>query len=333
MDICLPDDKALLICGSLNANIADRKRSRSDILPCHIYQRGYFVPIEYFNDWGELGVSSFAFSRKNSSLFFVSTGNDLYKFDLNEKVYDRCLISDIKDIHEMEISGDVLWISNTGFDEIIGLNVIDNEIITRISLSNFSGSRFLNGDDNSENGHQETIDRFHCNYVFHDYQGDLSCLVHHVTGKQLIKREAPLFIKKHGNGGVINLTRGSGISLKLSAPHNVRKIDGGYWICDSGKKQTNIYDESWKLIGGFSNRGWSRGMDFSEEDDLVFIGISETRKRYLRIFQDEFVPNMIEIHSISEKRRLGEILCPECIEQVNNIYLINGSTAEKLLNL
>jgi hypothetical protein len=52
-------DKRILVIGSLNANPADRAISRDNIRSMQVIDENQqILPLNYFNSWGELGMSS-----------------------------------------------------------------------------------------------------------------------------------------------------------------------------------------------------------------------------------------------------------------------------------
>jgi hypothetical protein len=182
-------------------------------------------------------------------------------------------------------------------------------------------------------GEVEVIDRFHCNQIFDGFNGELYALVHHVTGKQLIRRIGRKLVKNQGNGGLIDLTTGRGIPLNLSGPHSVEKVGESYWVFDSGRATVNIYDRAWLLHETLSTRGWGRGAGVSESLGLFYAGVSETRKRYLGMGpKAQRAPNMVRIFSIESREPVKDVEISN-IEQVNNVYAISRSTALALLEL
>jgi hypothetical protein len=161
----------------------------------------------------------------------------------------------------------------------------------------------------------------------------LYALVHHVTGKQLIRRIAEKFIKSQGNGGVINLSTGRVVPLRLRAPHSVRKVRGDYWLCDSGNATVNVYSPEWELKETIRAKGWGRGADTSEALGTFYLGISATRRRYLNVVSSgRKVPNMVQVLSVADGSPVGEVEF-SAIEQINNVYTIPREMAAALLDL
>ena len=330
----LGDNHSLLILGSLNAKPADRKLKRSEIIPCQLLKKGDLVPVSFFNDWGDLGISSLTYNLQDPIVLYLSTGNDLYRIDLQKKTIEEISITGLRDIHEISSIENNIWISNTGHDELIVFDIHKKQVSKRINLNVYRSKIKINeeGDETFTDEHKQT-DKFHCNQVFPGHDGDIYGLVHHVTGKQFIRRVAHKLIKSQGNGGVINITKGYPVPLKLSGPHSLRKIGSYYWVCDSGNAQTNVYDNKWNLMSVVKNKGWGRGADFSEQRGVLFLGISATRKRYLEMLKGvaQSNMNMIEIVSIDNKNTIDSIPIPSGIEQINNIYIVSNQVADRLL--
>ena len=92
-----------------------------------------------------------------------------------------------------------------------------------------------------------SVDKFHCNQIFQGYDDQIYALVHHANGKQLLQKVAKKILKLQGDGGIINLTTGQSFNLKLSAPHNVRKISEDYWIFSSGDSKIKLFFSIKKL--------------------------------------------------------------------------------------
>jgi len=321
----------ILITGSLNAKPPDRTMDREDIRPIQIADNKEIFPIHYFNDWGELGVSSLAWKKDIPNKVYLTTGNDLYKIDFETQYIEEIKIPNLKDIHEIDIIDDILWISNSGKDEVIAYDIKKKQILERISLDKYR-SRGQTEKTNDQSDFSEKTDTFHCNQIFKGFDNDLYILVHHITGRQYKKKFAEKLLKNQGDGGVCNLKTGKLIPLRLKGPHNVRKIKNEYWILDSGHFSINIYDKDWDLKTIIAIKGWGRGADYSMEHTLFFAAISATRKRYLKVIpKSRQTPNMIEVFSPENKAKVDEFLVPN-VEQINNIYLISDLQSRLLQN-
>jgi hypothetical protein len=320
--------------GSLNAKAADRYLDRKAVKPVTAIVEGEMLSVPLFDTWGELGMSSIAWHPENKDIFYASTGADLVKVDMKSGAHTVFPIPKLQDIHEMTVVGKTLWLANTAHDETISFDIAEEREIARISLDHYRVK--INQEDakEEENVELEIVDKFHCNQAFLGLDGEIYGLVHHVTGKQTIRKfkdKVVRKIKNHGDGGILGLTCQSSIPLNLKAPHHVRVVAGHYWIFDSGNNTINVYNPKWKLRKKIPTKGFGRGADSSCRLGFFYGGISETRKRYLPMIpRSKQIPNMVQVISIKKRKVLGEIVIP-AIEQVNNVYLVPRKTALALL--
>ncbi len=242
------------------------------------------------------------------------------------------MIPELKDVHEISLIDEVLWLANTGYDEAVAFDITRKEVVDRVSLASFRKFSNVTLESLKAGVDGREIDRFHCNQVFRGLDGRLYVLVHHVSGKQLLTRLANKFIKRQGNGGVIDIETGRKIALSLKGPHSVRCVGNEYWICDSGSRTVNVYDANWALIAKFDSIGWGRGADYSVMDNVCYVGSSAHRKRYRnRAYYND--KNVVQVFRISDKALKGELLIPDGIEQINNIYLIPRTLGEAMMRL
>ena len=176
-------------------------------------------------------------------------------------------------------------------------------------------------------------DTFHLNHIFMGHDGYLYGLVHHVNGRQFYKKIAQRFLKTQGNGGCIRISDGHRISLNLYAPHSTYFIDNNYWILDSGRSLIKIYDIQWNIIQSIPTHGWGRGSSEikNKRTDLLAVGLSTIRKRYLPIFpcKESFI-NGVQIFDV-QKRESRSLINIENIEQVNTVNFIHLKSLEKIL--
>lgn len=309
----------LLILGSQNAKKADQELSREQIRPVQIlHKNGKTSPINFFNNWGKVGVSSIAWHVDFENRLFVSTNDEVRLLDTKARNFDVLNLGRVNDLHDMNFLGEHLWIANTEFDEAIKFDPYSNKIAQRISLEEFRIAL-----DKLDDEIKETKDQFHCNQIFRDYNGDLCVLIHNITGWQFYRQVMEMVIRRQGDGGVINLDKKEILRLKLQSPHSVRKINGEYWVQDSTDQTTKIYDHNWKLVGSIPTGGFGRGVDFSEEEGIAYIGISATRKRYLRVIPTgEKHDNRIMVVDIKTREKIDVISIPN-IEQLDNVYILN----------
>lgn len=317
----------LLVLGSQNSKEEDQKLTRSEVRPVQMLSKdGKLKEISFFNDWGKVGVSSIAWDERFEGELFVSVNDEIRRLDVAEKKYEKLELGTIGDLHDIHFLGDLLWISNTEYDEAIAYDPVKKEVVRRVSLDEYR--RKLDSVSKDEEI-EKVKDRFHCNQVFRDYNGDLCVLIHSIHGWLLYRVLFEMLVKKQGEGGIINLDTKEVKELKLHSPHSVRKIKGEYWIQDSSGLTTKIFDQNWNHSDTIKTGGFGRGVDFSEEDNRVYIGLSATRKRYLRVIPtSEYHSNRIFITTIDERKKLDEIPIPN-IEQLDNVYILD----ERIKNL
>lgn len=101
---------------------------------------------------------------------------------------------------------------------------------------------------------------------------------------------------------------------------------------DSGHFKINIYDPNWSLKDVLNTRGYGRGAASLESNGVFYAGISEIRKRYLKIMPSNH-PNMVQLIDITSKKTISEIILETGVEQVNNVYIVNREVGDALLSL
>lgn len=308
----------LLVLGSQNSKTVDQELTRDQIYPVQILNKNKTIkPINFFQNWGKVGVSSIAWHSALKNKLLVSINDELRILDTKSLQFETLVLGEIGDLHDIDFLGDELWISNTEFDEIINYDPKLKQVTERRLLNEFRTDLELFREND------QTKDRFHCNQVFRDYNGDLCVLIHHITGWQYFRVVMETLIRRQGDGGVINLDRKEIIQLKLQSPHSVRKINKEYWVQDSTDQSTKIYDQEWKLVDSIHTGGFGRGVAFSEEDGIAYIGISATRKRYLRVIpKGGKHDNRIMIVDLKTRKALDIISIPN-IEQLDNLYILD----------
>ena len=312
--------EALWATAALNAKVQDRSMKREQLHPLQIKTREGMHPVRCFDATGHLGVSALALHLQHG--LFVTTGDDLCCVRLTGETVS-CPVDGLDDVHELTLQNESLWIANTGRDEALEFDLNTWHLKTRLSLNGFRSR-----EKNSAPEGTEAADRFHCNQIFQGLDGDRYVLVHHVSGYQLFRKIAERLIKSHGNGGVLNLDKGTAIPLTLKAPHSVRVIGGRYFVCDSGANAVRIYNRQWKAVGGFETRGFGRGAAFSPAEGLLHVGISATRARYLGVQRG---PDECRIQSFSTEdfALIDEITVPHA-EQITNLYLMPAGLTDRL---
>jgi len=313
----LPDGQALLVTGSLSAKQQDRWLERSAIRPVSIIRTHEGTPrvdpVAGFDHVGDLGVGSMAWDERRDRLWF-STGPDLWLADLTMSTCSRVEIPDLVDTHEIDIFGDDLWIANSGRDEVVQVSLETQSVVNRTDLG-----KFRSGAGTAVSG----ADRFHMNQLFDDHQGHMWGLVHHVEGRQFLKKVATRVVKAQGDGGVINVETGETLSLRLTAPHSVVVCAQGYWVFDSGQRLARRYSKTWDLESTVPTWGWGRGADIDAPSGVLYCGMSPIRKRYLGIVAgpaDESAP-LVEAFAINTGDMTGRVEVGT-VEQINNVYLL-----------
>ncbi len=330
----IPREFALIVLGALNVNSADRKLEVSESEPVRVLIDDELKTVKFFYEWNTIGVSSIAWPANDPMSLFITKGENeitrIIKLSLKTSGVQMMDIDHLGDVHEMIIFDRMLWIANTRFDEAVAFDIEKCQVRERISLSSFRGDK-NNGDDGGDN-QTERVDKFHLNQVFKNMDGELYGLVHHITGRQIIRHLGDKKIKTQGNGGIIHLRNGNAIALGLKSPHTVRIVNGNYWIMDSGHFKINIYDYNWRLKDVLNTRGYGRGADSLEANGVFFAGISAIRKRYLKMIPSNH-PNMVQLIDIASKKTISELIIETGIEQVNNVYVVNRKVGEALLSL
>ena len=310
----------LLILGSQNSKVEDQELTRDQIRPVQILRAtGEVEEISFFNSWGKVGVSSVAWQRSNPSELYVSDNDLIFRLNTRTGEYSSLDISDLGDIHDIHIYDGILTIANTEYDEIVCYDLDTDQITNRLSLASYREEL-----DKTDYAEGQVKDRFHCNQAFKDYNGNLCALIHNITGWQYYRIVLEMLVRRQGDGGIINLDTGEIKHLKLQSPHTVRLINNEYWIQDSTDKSTKIYDKNWELTDSIDTSGFGRGMDFSEKQNVGYVGISATRKRYLRVIPtNEKLSNRVMVVDLTSKKELGFHPIPN-IEQMDNVYLYEG---------
>lgn len=322
----------VLILGSQNAKPKDQHISRSEIRPVQLLRKsGELEPIDFFNDWGALGVSSIAWRNPEPQNLWVSVNSEIYRLHLESASWENLNISHLDDIHDLHVFDATLWIANTGQDEVIAYDIERESVERRISLEPYRDEGNQPANDNSN--FDDIKDRFHCNEVFLNYENEKCILVHHVSGWQFLRVLYEKLVKSQGNGGIINLDRDKIRRLNLQSPHTVRKINNTYWIQDSGDFSTKIYNQSWEQIDQIDIGGYGRGMAVDESSNTGYIGVSTTRKRYLKYFPGhKRLPNRIHTVDLENKNITATRTIPN-IEQIDNVYLANNYLLDRLHHL
>lgn len=327
----LAPDEALLVLGSLNANPDDRSLDRARIQPAQLVSGRGTTPLTRLRSWGELGISSIAWHPERPLGLYVTTGDDLRRLDLADGGVETLDVPRLEDVHEMTVVGDQLWLANTALDEAVAVDLPAGRPAERVGLTAYRGEIAVDrADARPDADETTTVDRFHCNQIVEGFDGHRYALVHHVSGRQLIQRIARKLIKSHGDGGLLDLDTGDVVPLRLKAPHTVRRLDGRYWVLDSGNARLNIYRRDWELERAVPTAGWGRGAAASATRPFYFAGISATRRRYRHTASRVQTRNLVQVFGTDDAEPVGEIVLDE-IEQINNVYRLSAAQADRLL--
>ena len=335
--------EALLVFGSLHAFAQDRRLDRSEVRSLQVILDGEVRHAAFFDAWGEWGVVSFAWSPERPGIAFVATGTELLKVDLLERCVTDFGVRDLQDVHELTLMGHLLWIANTGRDEVVAFDVVRERVAGRVELFAY-GSKpkvvshpvedDVGADRQLATDGREESERFHCNQVIKGFDGHYYALVHYALGdSQLIRRAARRLVGRRGNGGIIDLTNDRVVPLGLMGPHTLRKVDGCYRVCDSGRSAINVYDQNWSLQEKIPSQGWVRGADVSERLGVYYAGVSQFRRRYMALNPTaRQTPNMVHAISMETGETVGELALSN-VERVTNVYVVPRQVAESLLEL
>lgn len=314
-------NRALLVIGSLNANPADREMPPDAVRSMQIIDDTLTVrPIPFFES--RAAVSNVCWGSDPSTLYLATTDN-VFVLDLATGRYDEWDVPGLDGVHEIAVIDGKLWITNTSHDEIVRVDVQTGAVCDRLSLSRLSAAHSPELSDGA--------DRFHCNQVFKGYDGDVYGLVHHHSGAQQLVSTASRLLKRHGDGGVINIATGQSRDLHLKAPHSVRLIDGLYWIFDSGRFAIRIFDRDWNPVRDVHTRAFGRGADHDPARKAYYAGMSAVRRRYRPSLPGRTGANAVQVFCTAELTELGVIAVPN-IEQINSVCCLDRDVADALLS-
>lgn len=325
----LNQDQVLLVFGSVNANPADRNLKRSEVSTLQYIGPDLKLRMtDLFKGWGTLGLSAMTLIPGSESRFFITTGSTVLFVDLlADNPVQPLKIPKLRGVHEISIIKERLWITNTYYDEVIAYDYQKQRLVKRLKLTPRKVSEL--DEQNIDPDDEVRINKFHCNQVFENYNGQICLLVHHVTGEQVMRRIAQKLVKTQGDGGVLGVDSEKLYRLGLKAPHSVRLIEGNYWVFDSGHFELAVFDKSWGLLNRINLSGWGRGGCYSAYSNTFFAGISSPRRRYLKFLEGSSKKNQIRAVD-SRKMEIVRSWDIEGIEQVNNLYLVKRSFLESL---
>lgn len=330
MTIPIDPDEAIVVVAGLATKIADRSLERHQVRPVQVFTADGVEPVPAL-DFGDIGMSSLVI-RPDDGVVYASSGDDFFRIDLATGARTDLDVPDLKDSHEVtEIDG-MLWIANTGRDEVVAFDPATERVARRVPVRSIHAKGA--SDAPLPAGAGETVDKYHGNQVVRGLDGTLYVLVHHVDGKQIVKYVAQRLVKMQGNGGVIELETGEPVALSLSGPHSIEAVGPTeQWICDSRAGVLRVFDRDWREDAQIPCAGWGRGMSFSPRTGRVYVGISSIRRRYLQVIpSSQHSQNMIQVFDVAGRELIGETVVPH-VESINNVYLVSRETAARLLRI
>jgi hypothetical protein len=328
----LQENDIILVFGSMNANADDRSHTREEIRTLQFIDHRYQLQsTNLFQQWGELGLSSMVFLPDSQSKFFITTGRNLFLIDFDtEWVVKPIDIPKLRGVHELSIIKNLLWISNTYYDEVIAYDYQKGEVKQRFKLT--PGKIDTLDEASIDPEDVIRVNKFHCNQIFESYEGDEYLLVHHVTGEQIVKKVAQKLVKSQGGGGVLSVDTRERHKLRMKAPHSVRLVEGNYWVFDSGHGELAVFDKNWKPVDRLDLAGWGRGGCYLPHSQVFFAGISAPRRRYLKFLDTS--PKRNKVMAIdSQKMSILKTWELTGVEQVNNLYYVNRKFLNQLQNI
>lgn len=121
----------LLILGSQNSKPEDQKITRDEVRSVQLLKKDdNLLPVNFFNSWGEVGVSSIAWDKRWPRELFVSINEEVRRLNIETQEYQALEMGTISDLHDMHFLDDsLLWISNTEYDEAIAYDAEKKEVV------------------------------------------------------------------------------------------------------------------------------------------------------------------------------------------------------------
>jgi hypothetical protein len=332
-------DEAVLVVGSQAFNEADRSLERSDIRSLQILRPTATISRGRFDAFGARGLRDFL-ALHDGVHALTTTANDLVLHNLVTNAQATWAVSDLADIHTLTAEGEAVLVASTATDEVVEIG-LDGVVRGRVGLAPlrhenaqpiahdkmFGG--VVGGGANARVDPAETLhaqDHFHANEAFTGHDGHRYAVVHHASGFRPILHATNRLVG-HGSGGVVDLTTMRAYDLELVAPHSARLVDGGYAIIDSGRQRLVLTEADWTPTGEIALPGWGRGFGVSADRRNWYVGISATRRRYLRPRQTS-APNAVAVvregHTVATRVITG-------VEQIWSVHVVASEFAERLL--
>ncbi len=281
-----PSETALIVLGSLAQHEHDRVHTEDSLRPVQVLRTDHFEPLDV--QWpSPLGAST---GIEFNGGVALSSQNTIHMADV--------VLTGLSDVHELTVDDASLWVPNTGNNEL--LKVSSNGDIEHRPV----GAGY-----------------HHCNQVFRCVAGRRWVLVHHVHGRQLLRRVAGRVLKSQGDGGLLSLDRMENQELRLAAPHSARVVGDENWILDSGRAVVRRYAADWTELGQIPVGGWGRGAHVTPDQSYVYVGLSPLRRRYQSISQATAVETP-EVHVIDvQTQTVVEKWPVDGIDQINGLLV------------
>jgi hypothetical protein len=309
-----------MVCGGPNWKIQDRFLDPATIRPVQIISRDSIEPCAFFDRHRDIGVTSVKIDPTGEWLTY-STADSVTRVSLHTGDAETFDVPDLEDVHELTVEGDVMFVANTGRDEVVELDAGSGAIRARHSLDSLRSPR-------ARQIRSARVDSFHANQAFLGHDGHLMVLAHHAQGFRVLVH-AQRQLVRHGSGGVLDLTTGVVHDLRLFGPHNVRRHANGWLINNSGRKEVMLLSPDWEVTGHLDLVGWGTGAAISDAGDVLFAGIRATRRRYATA--DDRSETGVEIVPLDGGLRT--FLPLRLVEQVNGVELCTPALAKRVIDL
>jgi len=319
-DLPLPEGQVLIVCGGPNWKIQDRFLDPETIRPVQIVSRDGVMPCAFFDRHRDIGVTAVKFDPTGEWLTY-STATHVTRVSLHTGEAETFDVPDLEDVHELTVEGDVMFVANTGKDEVVELDAGNGAVRARHSLATLRSPR-------ARQIRSARVDTFHANQAFYGHDGHLMVLAHHAQGFRVLVH-AQRQLVRHGSGGVLDLTAGVVHDLRLFAPHNVRRHAKGWLINNSGRSEVMLLSRDWEVIGHLDLVGWGTGAAISDAGDVLFAGIRATRRRYAKV--GDHSETGVEIAPLDGGRRA--FLPLPLLEPVNGVELCATDVAKRVIDL
>lgn len=334
-------DEAVVVVGSQAFNEADRSLDRCEIRSLQILRASATISGGRFDHLGARGLRDFL-PLHDGVHALLTTANDLVLHNLASREQATWAVHDLADIHTITAVGESVLVASTATDEIVEIG-LDGHVRGRMDLAPLrhenaqpiAHDRALGGavagiltETRSSGGNEplHSQDHFHANEAFVGHDAHRYAVVHHTSGFRPILHATNRLVG-HGSGGVVDLDAMRAYELELVAPHSARRTATGYAIIDSGRQRLVLTDFGWTPTGEVALPGWGRGFGIDADGSRWFIGISATRRRYLRTLQTSY-PNAVAV--VRDRVNVATRVITG-VEQIWSVHVVNSGFAQLLL--